>query len=141
MRTLIGWTSGAVALALVLGGCGGSDYANKPRPAVPVNVTAYISQRTVELSPTSLGAGPVVFIVTNQSSRSQELRVQSAGADGSCETAGSACSGPINPQGTAQVKVDLRPGDYVVTAGASIRSASIHVGPPRPSAQNQVLQP
>jgi hypothetical protein len=140
MRTLI--VSAVGALALAVAGCGGGSYANNPRPAVPVNVTAYISSAAVQISPTSLGAGPVVFIVTNQSGASRELRVESAGSSSSsCETSGTACSGPINPQGTAQVKVDLRPGDYRVSAGDSLRAASIHVGPPRPSAQNQVLQP
>jgi len=63
-------------------------------------------------------------------------------------------TGPISPQGTAQLSVDLKsPGDYTVgiapnnsteAAAATptgVQPALIHVGPPRASSNNEVAQP
>jgi hypothetical protein len=99
----------------------------------------------VSVSPAAVGAGPVVFVVTNQSSRSESLAV----GDGSRTLASTA---PINPQGTTQVAVDLRPGTYTIATAprgtdaqqsqpSGIAGATIHVGRQRPSSSNQVLQP
>jgi hypothetical protein len=49
---------------------------------------------------------------------------------------------PINPQGTATLKLDLRTGRYIVAvADKSIGEARLNVGKPRPSSQDQLLQP
>ena len=86
---------------LLLTACGGSSgsFQNKPRPPVPVNLTVYINSARVSVSPSSVGAGPVVFIVTNAAQQTESLLIQSA--DGSHTLAN---TGPINPQTT-------RPGD------------------------------
>jgi hypothetical protein len=136
---------GAIALA----GCGsGKTFANDPKPPVPVNLTVYIGSSRVSVSPTGVGAGPVVFIVTNQSTDAETLAIQRKGGSGSI-----ADTGPINPQGTAQVTVNLSRGDYTVattSAGTTeaarsqaspIHSATLHIGRPRPSASDQLLQP
>jgi hypothetical protein len=137
--------------ALTMAGCGGSGtFANKPRPPVPVNLTVYIANARVSVSPRSVGAGPVVFIVTNQSTKAESLAIVPKGGTGNHAIAD---TGPINPQATAQVTVNFKPGDYTVsttTGGATeaarataspARGAHLHVGPPRPSASNQLLQP
>jgi hypothetical protein len=138
---------GAVALA----GCGssGGKFANRPRPATPVDLTVYINSQRVSISPGSVGAGPVNFIVTNQADKTETLQVQTAGNSGNTL----ANTGPINPQATAQVTIDFRSGNYTVTtakagstdaslAGASaIQPATLHIGRPRPSASNALLQP
>jgi len=51
--------------------------------------------------------------------------------------------GPINPQDTATLKVSVKPGEYTLSAdgSSSITPARLTVGPKRPSAQNQLLQP
>jgi hypothetical protein len=148
-RTLI-WLAGLCASAVA--GCGGSgSFANHPRPPSPVNLSVYINNSRVSLSPRSVGAGPVVFIVTNQADKSETLAIVHKGMT---STAGAlADTGPINPQSTAQVTVDFRPGDYTVataTAGGTqahratakpVRGASLHIGPPRRSASSQLLQP
>lgn len=140
MRTL---TAGVVATAVVaLAGCGSAnDYANKSRPAAPVNVTASISDQRIALSPMRLKAGPVVLIVTNQSSRSEELTLTGASGETAC-TAQNASSGPINPQGTASVQVVLTDGICdVAVAGGKVPPARLEVYGQRPSAQNQVGLP
>jgi hypothetical protein len=139
------------ACAAVLSACGSTKtFANKPRPATPVNVTVYLNDSRVSLSPTTVGAGPIVFIVTNQASKSISLNVLPPGGSGSQPLAD---TGPISPQATAQVTVDLSSGDYTISAGqrantdaalasaSPIQSAKLHIGPPRPSGSNALLQP
>jgi hypothetical protein len=108
---------------VALSGCGSSDhFANKPRPPAPVNLTVYVNNARVSVSPDSVGAGQIIFIV--------------------------------NPQATAQVTVELHgPRDYTIAAGKSgtseaaaaspspIQPGRLHVGKPRPSASNALLQP
>lgn len=134
--------------AALLSGCGKtSTFADRPRPAVPVDLTVYINDSRVSLSPGRVGAGQVTLIVTNQASSSQSLQVSDSGGD-------LATTGPINPMGTAEVSLDLsRPGSYTVSAGAGgqtdaslsgpaqIQPATLQVGRPRPSATNQLLTP
>jgi hypothetical protein len=128
------------AAALALLGCGGEDdYANNPRPPAPINVAAYVSAERVSVSPDSFGAGPIVVIVTNQSNSSQEVTFEtSRGASKEIVQSTS----PINPGDTGQLKLDVREGTYVVKAGDdAIRPARVRVGPRRPSAQDELLQP
>jgi hypothetical protein len=134
-----------VATALAAAACGSSGAAlNQPSPSVPLNLTVYVDDSRVSLSPDSVGAGPLVFIVTNQASSAQTLTLLPAG-DSAAQPL--AATGPINPQGTAQLKVDLgTPGDYVLTTGAgappgTTAAATLHVGQPRPSGSNDLLQP
>lgn len=146
-------TIGILAVsALGLAGCGsGGTFANKPRPATPINLAIYVNNARVSVSPASVGAGPVVFIVTNQATQAVTLTILPAGASAAQPLAD---TGPINPQGTAKVTVNFdTPGDYTVTTGSQgatdaatatnppIRPASLHIGAPRPSGSNALLQP
>jgi hypothetical protein len=145
-RTTIGILATAM---LIASGCGGSQtFANRSRPPIPINLTVYINDARVSVSPDSFGAGPVTFIVANGASRAESLQIQPAGGSSTL-----ADTGPIGPQATAQVRVDLSSGDYTVVTGSggasaasqalrsSIQPAHIHVGPQRPSAANDLLQP
>jgi hypothetical protein len=136
--------------ALCAAGCGGgTTFANNPRPPTPVDVTVYVNNARVSVSPSSVGAGPVIFIVTNQATQTESLSLVPAGGGG----APLATTGPINPQATTQVTVNPSPGAYTITADAgsgsqaaqanppSIQPATLHVGPARPSASNVLLQP
>jgi hypothetical protein len=137
--------------ATVAAGCGGGGhYPNQPRPPSPVNMTVYINDQRVSVSPSSVGAGPVQLIVTNQASNSESLTVLAAGSAAGQPLAD---TGPISPQGTAQVTVNLNSGNYTVAtaphasteaanvAPGGIQAALVHVGKPRPGASNQLLQP
>lgn len=145
-------TFGMVAFTvLVMSGCGNSKtFADKPRPAIPVNLTVYVNNARVSVSPDSIGAGEVVFFVTNQSRKAQSITIRPAGAS----APSLARTGPINPQETAQVTVEFsHPGSYQVAAvnggssdaaaatPPSIHPASLRVGAPRPGSTNQLLQP
>jgi hypothetical protein len=146
MRTT---TVGIVSVTLLAAGCGGgAHFANKSRPPTPVDSTVYINDARVSVSPNSIGAGPVVFTITNQASRTETLTFQREG-NGSAV----ASSAPINPQTTTQVTVDFNQGDYTVATTnpggtqaqkatpTSIQSAKLHIGPPRPNSNGALLQP
>ena len=127
--------------AALLAGCGGGDddYANNPRPPVPINVTAAITDKGITVSPPEFGAGPVVFIIANQTDEARKVTLESdtSGGPGIKQT-----TSPINPDGTATLKVDMKTGDYEVRVdGDKPETASVKVGESRESAQDELLQP
>jgi len=133
----------ALSSTLVAAGCGGGTrYANRPRPAVPVNLSASISDRGVAVSPRRVGAGPVTVIVTNQSATAQELTIETdqpatSGATGLTRTTGS-----IDPRGTASLELDAPTGQLLVhVKNSAIRPARVVVGEPRPNSGDQLLLP
>jgi hypothetical protein len=135
-------------VTIAVAGCGGgSHFADKPRPPTPVNVTVYIGNSRVSLSPSTVGAGPVVFIITNQATRARSLTIKAA--DGGNELASTA---PINPQATSQVTVRFHAGLYRLTTtapvssaasaeGATIEPASLHIGKARSNSNTALLEP
>jgi hypothetical protein len=139
MRGRSGLVACAVTTAVFAVGCAGEDdYANEPRPPAPVVVTAAIIGDEVSVAPESLGAGPIELIVTNQTDAAQQVTIESRDRSRPLRQE----TPPINPNGTAQVKVDIAPGEYRVTAGSDgIRAATLRVGAERESAQDQLLQP
>lgn len=128
---LRGWVvPGVVGLALA--GCGGTaPYANDPRPPALTTITAALTPHAIRLSPATLGAGPTLLILSNLTPGSQEVTISAAALQ--------VHSGPINPGGTATLKLDLRPGTYDVSGTTG--SAQIVVSGTRPSAQHQLLLP
>lgn len=130
-------------VTFVLAGCGSSaHFADRPRPPLPVSLTVSISNARVSVSPSTLGAGPAIFIITNQADRAVSVAVSSSPSGAPLAT-----TAPINPQGTSSVSVDFRPGDYTVATSASnalvtgIAPASLHIGRWRPNGNNSLLEP
>ena len=143
MRTRTVGVLSATALIVVGAGCGSSDgYDNAARPPAPVTLAVSLSGERVSVSPNRVGAGPVVVIVANESGRSREVTLAApAGSSSSCVD-GDVSSGPISPQGTARLQLPLVEGRCVVgTADGALQPAPLNVGPPRPSAQQDLLQP
>jgi hypothetical protein len=136
---------GAISVAMLVAGCGASnDYANNQRPAKLVQVDVNVTDTRVLVSPSRLGAGPVVVIVSNQSGRSRDVTLAPPEGSTSACLEADASSGPINPMGTAKLKVDLVEGDCLISAGPSRRAprpALLTVGRERPSAQAELLLP
>jgi len=130
----------AVPLGLLSSGCGEEDdYANEVRPPTPIVVGAAITDGRVSVSPRQFGAGPVTLIVTNQTQRAREVTLETDELGG--ESGGiRQSSGPINPGDTASLKANLARGTYRVSTDRG-GSASLRVGPSRPSAQDELLQP
>jgi hypothetical protein len=131
---------GATIALFAVAGCGGSStYKNDPRPPAPITVTASIDPDGIAVSPKHFGAGPISLLVVNQTDRSQRVTVErrAVGKEPFQQQ-----TSPISPHGTASLKTEITPGTYVVKVdGAGIKSARVVVGPERPSAQNDLLQP
>jgi hypothetical protein len=129
------------------GGGGGSRAASRPAPPIPINLSAYVSDTQVRISPARFGAGPVLLTVTNQARRSVTIRILTGAHLLSASV-------PIRPQGVTQLKLDLTQGDYAVLAApasprteaqrslpARIAAAHLRVGRTRASGGSSLLQP
>jgi hypothetical protein len=132
----------AIAGALVLGAaaCGTTEQRkNEPRPPTRIVLTGSISSDRVSISPRRFGAGPVSLIVANLTDTSQQVTLEATDRSKPGvrqETA------PINPRDTAELRADLGTGRYQVrVTGSGIAAATLRVGRPRRSAQNDLLQP
>ncbi len=131
------WAGLLVATA-ALAGCGSTaPYANLPRPPQLVTITSAVAHGHVLVSPSTIGAGPVMLVVANETGASQQVTVSRP-----APLALSVQTGPINPGGTATLQIDLRPGSYVVQADdPTVAATQILVGPSRPSSQDQLDLP
>lgn len=131
-----------VVLGAAIGGCGGGDhFANEPRPAAPITVSAAISPARVTVSPARFGAGTIELIASNQTATSQRVTLRSRARGEGGERLRQS-TGPINPGDTASLTADLAEGSYLVTARSpAIDAATIVVGASRPSARDRLLQP
>lgn len=130
-------TVAALGAAFTLAACGEDDFPNEPRLASPIELTALINDKNVKVSPStaeSVGAGLVTFTISNQSQDPAALVLEGATDES---------SGEIPPGGVGSLKVALEEGDYTVTAGedSSAREGTLAVGPPRETAQNELLNP
>ena len=127
--------------AFVAFGCGdNSSYKNKLKPPEPINVTANVSNSRISVSPNAFGAGPIVLIITNQTTRRQDITLETAALNGK---PGIKQSTSITPQGgTAQLQVDVTQGNYSLKVDdTAVAPAKIAVGSERGTSQNELLQP
>lgn len=135
--------------ASTLAACGGgTKFADQPRPAVPVEVSVYVNDQSVSVSPATITPGTVTLTITNQSSDAAAVNVAPAGGSTATTT-----TGPISPQGTDQVTVYLKHGEYSVgiapanasqaatAAPAGITAGLLTVQGKRPNSNGQVLEP
>ena len=142
------WTRGVGLLlaggfvVFAIGGCGsGGDFKDKPRPAIPIQLSSVVTDKAVSVEPSKVGAGPVTIVVSNQSTRSHTVTLQ-GGPHNTVEQVG-----PINPLDTAQIQETLDPGTYTVTAGSDssaspeIKPATLHIGRARASSSGTLLLP
>jgi hypothetical protein len=135
----------ALAAAFTLASCGSGDhkYSNAERPPTPIVISASIDDKSISVSPKKFGAGPITLIISNQSTASQQVTLETADDPGGSSPGVKAIqTGPINPRETASVKGDVKQGTYALKVGADgVRAARIEVGKQRPSSQNDLLQP
>jgi hypothetical protein len=132
----------ALGGALALAACGADDgeRSNGDRPPSPIVVTAAVIDGRMHVSPRAFGAGPIRLIVTNQTRRPQAVTLETADmreAPGITQS-----TQPIEPRGTATLAVEVPLGAYALhTRDRRIAPATVRVGPRRPSAQGDLLQP
>jgi hypothetical protein len=139
-------TAATVCAASVVlsAGCGSTqrDAHTGLAPASSVVVSASIDDRAVSISPRRLGAGPITLVITNQSSTAQQVTLETAADPGGGPGERAVQTGPISPRETASVNADVKTGTYALhVAGDDVRAARLVVGRPRPSAQNDLVQP
>ena len=130
----------AVIGTVALGGCGDDDeFKNDPRPPIPVQLSGVITDSEVSVEPRTIGAGPIVLIVSNLTQEAHTITL-----DG---PSGREVVGPINPGDTGRIQEDMKPGSYEVRAGSDIvqgdeiEPAKLTVGPERASSSDKVLLP
>jgi len=131
------------AVAVIAPGCGEDDFANKPRPAVPIELTGVIQDDKVTISPNGakkkLGGGPFLITVSNQTKDAHTLTLE--GEDVRVRV------GPVQPLDTATIQKTLPPGDYEVRAGSSVAVAreiapgALLVGKQRKDSSGRLLLP
>jgi hypothetical protein len=131
----------AIAMPTVAAGCGGGeDFANDPRPAVPIQLSGVITDKSVSVQPGQIGAGPIVLLISNQTQDAQSVTLDGEGV--TPEEVG-----PINPEGTATIQKDLPQGEFDVEVvsqddlAKDIRPGKITVAGDRPSASETLLLP
>lgn len=125
-----------VAAAAVVAGCGSEDFANEPRPASPVELSARIDDRGIEIAPSTIGAGLATITISNQSDDDVQLDFDGPTNESNRST------NPIPAGGVSSLKLALEQGDYTIEPDvSSIPSGTLNVGPDRPSAQNDLLLP
>jgi hypothetical protein len=140
-RIRIGALASAVVSVVLVAGCGGGkDFANQPRPAVPIQLNGVINKDGVQISPNNLGAGPVVIRVSNQTQASHTLTL-----DGG--TGAPVRSAPIAPTDVGTIQATLEQGTYTVKAGSAkavvreLKPAHLVIGKPRQDSNDQVGLP
>jgi hypothetical protein len=149
MQAILQYRPKLVRLALALAStvllataCGDTEpRTNLPRPAAPVTLTAAVHDDVIQVSPAVTGAGPIVLLVSNQTSKPQKVTVETDELGGM--TGGNTASTPVIAAGsTGRLSIDARSGRYAVhVQDRTVRAARVTVGPPRKSSQNQLLLP
>jgi hypothetical protein len=130
-------TAGAVAMSAA--GCGEEDFENRPRPPVPVELTGVIQEDKVTVSPSRVGAGPILITISNQTEDAHTVTLEG-------ETIRERV-GPVNPLDTATIQKTLKQGSYEVLAGSEravareIDPAELTIGKPRKSSSDELLLP
>lgn len=141
-RIRAGALAGLCAAGIVLAACGEDDFENEPRPPVPIELTGVITPEKVTVSPSEVGAGPVVITVSNQDDAAHTITLESADGGTIREQVG-----PINPLDTAELQRTLSTGEYTVSAGSEaavpreIKPATLTIGKDRKSGSDELLLP
>jgi len=128
----------AVALSAATG-CGGEDFANRPRPPTTIDLSGVIQNNKVTISPAKVGAGAVEITISNQTQAAHTITLEGESIRERV--------GPVNPLDTATIQKTLQPGNYTVKAGSTaavareIKPARLTIGKERSNSSNDVLQP
>jgi hypothetical protein len=119
--------------------CGRVDQSEKPdgaRPPATLQVSAAITDRGVNLSPETIGGGPVRLVISNQSDKSVRATLVESGGDGERST-----RDEIAPGGVAAIQGTVTPGTWRLRVGGGIDSASLRVTKTRDSSDGELLLP
>lgn len=131
------------ATAGVAAGCGEDDFANEPRPPVPIALGGVIQDEGVTVSPdgtgSRIGAGPVRLEISNQTADPHTITLEGDTTEESV--------GPVQPGDVGVIQKTLERGTYEVRAGSEqavareLPAATLEVGPQRESSSDRLLLP
>jgi hypothetical protein len=130
----------------LVAGCGTAarlDFKGHSRPATPVDVSVYVGGGAGEtaIDPHLISGGPVRLLVTNQASRPETVALLDANASNRVV----AVTPPVPGGGTAQIKLTLASGRYLIhTDVGTVHESSgpaLWVGPHTRTGDNDLLQP
>jgi hypothetical protein len=129
------------AASLVAVGCGEARDTDKGfRPPVNRVIGVLLDGKATQLSPSSIGGGPVTLKIANKSLLPVRIvRLRSAFGSEGCVSA-QAAAGPIPPGGTGTLQATLVQGTCEVSADG-LKTATITVTGDRRSSQNNLLLP
>jgi hypothetical protein len=133
-------TAGAAAAAILIAGCGGSDFENKARPAVTLQLSGVIAKDQVTVSPSrNLGAGPFAITLSNQTGERHTVKIEGGTITEPPQ--------PVDPGDTVTIKRTLDPGTYEVSAGSEqavpkeIKPATLKIGAARRDSNGDLMLP
>ncbi|MBI5310733.1 MAG: hypothetical protein HZB14_06890 [Actinobacteria bacterium] len=120
-------------LALVATGCSNDSYDNKPKTPAVLTVSVFIGEDRMAYSPRNFGAGPVQFVLVNQTGAEQHVTISTDRYERSF---------PLARQQTIKQKMTVEPGFLSIEAdNTAAEPLEIEVGPERESAQQDLNQP
>jgi ribosomal 50S subunit-recycling heat shock protein len=133
-------TVGAAAAAILVAGCGSSDFENTARPPVRLQLSGVIQKDKVTVSPTrDLGAGPFAITISNQTDDRHTVKIEGGSTTQPAQ--------PVDPGDTVTINRTLDPGTYQVSAGSEqavpkeIQPATLKIGAERPNSNSDLMQP
>jgi ribosomal 50S subunit-recycling heat shock protein len=133
-------TVGAAAAAILVAGCGGSDFENKARAPVRLQLSGVIQKDRVTVSPSrDLGAGPFAITISNQTDERHTVKIEGGTITQPPQ--------PVDPGDTLTIRRTLDPGTYQVSAGSQqavreeIEPATLKIGAARRDSNNDLMQP
>jgi ribosomal 50S subunit-recycling heat shock protein len=133
-------TVGAAAAAILVAGCGSSDFENTARPPVRLQLSGVIQKDKVTVSPTrGLGAGPFAITISNQTDDRHTVKIEGGSTTQPAQ--------PVDPGDTVTINRTLDPGTYQVSAGSEqavpkeIQPATLKIGAERADSNSDLMQP
>jgi ribosomal 50S subunit-recycling heat shock protein len=133
-------TVAVAGAAIFVAGCGESDFENKARPAVRLQLSGVIQKDKVTVSPArDLGAGPFEITISNQTGQRHTVKIEGGSTTQPAQ--------PVDAGDTLTIKRTLDPGTYQVKAGSEeavrkeIEPATLNIGAERPDSNSDLMLP
>ena len=133
-------TVAVAGAAIFVAGCGESDFENKARPPVRLQLSGVIQKDKVTVSPArDLGAGPFEITISNQTDQRHTVKIEGGSTTQPAQ--------PVDAGDTLTIKRTLDPGTYQVRAGSEeavrkeIQPATLNIGAERPDSNSDLMLP
>ncbi len=133
-------TIAVAGAAIFVAGCGESDFENKARPPVRLQLSGVIQKDKVTVSPArDLGAGPFEITISNQTGQRHTVKIEGGSTTQPAQ--------PVDAGDTLTIKRTLDPGTYQVKAGSEeavrkeIEPATLNIGAERPNSNSDLMLP